>query len=121
MQLRAGIRAAPSDVHGIPAARLVLLGDRIYLGREKSEERSVLNLFGRQQIALSGRDTDSAKTGRKDGRFLPFERCGVHSTWMLSFPAAIKAIEDGQRRSRHRTALEKLEDVILDIRYTAQT
>ena len=29
--------------------------------------------------------------------------------------------EDGRRRSRHRTALEKLEDVILDIHYTART
>ena len=39
---------------------------------------------------------------------------------MISFPAAVKAIEDGRRRSRHRTMLEKLEDVVLDIRYTAR-
>ena len=62
----------------------------------------------------------AADLDRRGGRFLPFERCGVHSTWMLSFPAAVRAIEDNRRRSRHRTALEKLEDVVLDIRYTAR-
>ena len=80
----------------------------------------MLNLFGRQQIALSGAETDTAGLERKGGRFLPFERCGVHSTWMLSFPAAIEAIEGGRRRSRHRTMLEKLEDVVIEIRYTAR-
>ena len=100
--------------------RLVLLGDRVYFDRDKSEERSVLNLFGRQQIALAGAETDTTDLERQGGRFLPFERCGVHSTWMISFPAAVKAIEDGRRRSRHRTLLEKLEDVVLDIRYTAR-
>ena len=103
-----------------PPVRLTLLGDCVYLDLEKSEERSVRNLFGRQQIALSGAETDTAEMKREGGRFLPFERCGVHSTWMLSFPAAVKAIEDGRRRSRHRTALGKLEDVVIEIRYTAR-
>ena len=103
-----------------PPVRLTLLGDRVYLDREKSDERSVLNLFGRQQIALIEAETDTSDLERKGGRFLPFERCGVDSTWMLSFPAAVEAIEGGGRRSRHRTALEKLEDVVIEIRYTAR-
>ena len=73
--------------------RLVLLGDRVYLNGEKSEARSIVNVFGRQQIALSGAETDTADMDRKGGRFLSFERCGVHSTWMLSFPVAVRAIE----------------------------
>ncbi len=92
------IKSVRVRLRGIPersglGGRLVLLGDRVYFDRDKSEERSVLNLFGRQQIALSGAETDTAGLERKGGRFGPFERCGVHSTWMLSFPAAIKAIE----------------------------
>ncbi|MCY4004199.1 MAG: hypothetical protein OXF33_10900 [Rhodospirillales bacterium] len=119
------IKSVRATLRGLPGrsglgGRLVLVGDRVYFDREKSEERSVLNLFGRQQITLSGPDTDTADLERKGGRFLPFERCGVHSTWMISFPAAVKAIEDGRRRSRHRTMLEKLEDVVLEIRYTAR-
>ena len=119
------IKSIEVRLRGLPArsglgGRLVLVGDRVYLDREKSEERSVLNLFGRQQIALAGAETDTADLERKGGRFLPFERCGVHSTWMLSFPAAIEAIEGGRRRSRHRTALGKIEDVVIEIRYTAR-
>jgi len=119
------VKSVRVHLHGLPArsapgGRLGLIGHRVYHDLEKSEERSVLNLFGRQQITLSGPDTDTAALERKGGRFLPFERCGVHSTWMISFPAAVKAIEDGRRRSRHRTMLEKLEDVVLEIRYTAR-
>ena len=119
------VKSVRVHLHGLPArsapgGRLGLIGHRVYHDREKSEERSIVNVFGRQQITLSGPDTDTADLERKGGRFLPFERCGVHSTWMISFPAAVKAIEDGRRRSRHRTMLEKLEDVVLDIRYTAR-
>ena len=101
--------------------RLALVGHRTYLESGKSEGRSILNVFGRQGITLSGADTDTDRVIRKDGRFGSFERCGVSSTWMLSIPAAVEAIEDGRQQSRHREALEKLEDVILDIRYTAKT
>ena len=117
--VRVRLRGLPerSDIGG----RLVLLAHRVYLDRGKSDERSVFNLFARQRITLSGAETDTAEMNNEGGRFRPFERCGVHSTWMLSIPAAVKAIEDGRRRSRHLTALEKLEDVVIDIRYTART
>lgn len=109
-----------ADRSGI-GGRLALLGHRVYFDREKSEARSVFNLFGRQRITLSGTETDTAEMKTAGGRFRPFERCGVTSTWMVSIPAAVKAIEDGRQQSRHREALEKLEDVILDIRHTART
>ena len=102
-------------------SRLAPLGHRTWLDRERSEARSLLNVFGQQQISLLGAETDTRAMTASNGRFGPFERCGVSSTWMLSIPAAVKAIEDGRQRSRYREALEKLEDVILDIRYTAKT
>ena len=101
--------------------RLALIDHRVHPDRERSEARSVFNLFGRQSITLSGAETDTAEMKNEGGRLRPFERCGVTSTWMLSIPAAVKAIEDGRQQSRHREALEKLEDVIPDIRYTART
>ena len=104
-----------------PGGRLTLLGHRTYLDREKSEAGSLLNVFGRQQITLAGADTDTAKLNARGGRLLPFERCGANSTWLLAFPAAARAIEERRRRSPHRAALETLEDVILEIRYTART
>ena len=57
----------------------------------------------------------------RGGRLLPFERCGANSTWLLAFPAAARDIEARRPRSPHRAALETLEDVILEIRYTART
>ena len=117
------IKSVRVILRGVPGrsgigGRLVPVGDRVHLDREKSEERSVFNLFGRRRIALSSAETDTAEMKSEGGRVLPFERCGVNSTWMLSFPGAVKAIEEGRRRSRHRTVLEKFEDVILEIRYT---
>ena len=101
--------------------RLALIGHRTFLDRGKSEAGSLLNVFGRQQITLAGADTDTARMNARGGRLLPFERCGVGSTWLLTFPAAARDIEARRPRSPHRAALETLEDVILEIRYTART
>ena len=101
--------------------RLALIGHRTYLDRGKSEASGLLNVFGRQQITLAGADTDTAKMRARGGRLLPFERCGANSTWLLAFPAAARDIEARRPRSPHRAALETLEDVILEIRYTART
>ena len=101
--------------------RLALIGHRTFLDRGKSEAGSLLNVFGRQQITLAGADTDTARMSARGGRLLPFERCGVGSTWLLAFPAAARDIEARRPRSPHRAALETLEDVILEIRYTART
>ena len=120
------IQSVRVELRGLPGrsgigGRLALIDHRVHPDRERSEARSVFNLFGRQSITLSGAETDTAEMKNEGGRFRAFERCGVSSTWMLSIPAAVKAIEDGRQRSRHRTALEKLEDVILEIRYAART
>ena len=101
--------------------RLALVGHRVHPERERSEALSVFHLFGRQSITLSWAETDTAELKNEGGRLRPFERCGVSSTWMLSVPAAVKAVEEGRQRSRHRTALGTLEDVIPDIRHTART
>ena len=55
-----------------------------------------------------------------NGRFGPFERCGVSSTWMLSVPGAVEDLEARRRRTRRTALLDKLEDVVLDVRYTAR-
>ena len=102
-------------------SRLRLVGHRVRFGRDGPAAGAAWNVFGQQQISLLGAETDTRAMTASNGRFGPFERCGVTSTWMLSIPAAVKAIEDGRQQSRHREALEKLEDVILDIRYTAKT
>ena len=120
------IQSVRVRLRGLPArsgvgGRLALIGHRVHPERERSEALSVFNLFGRQQVTLSGAETDTAEMKSGGGRFRHFERCGVHSTWMLTVPAAVKAVEDGRRSARHATALQKLEDVVLDIRYTART
>lgn len=57
--------------------RIALIGHRTYLGPGKSDERSVLNVFGRQQVTVSGAVTDTGGMRRESGRFPPFERCGA--------------------------------------------
>ncbi len=45
------------------------------------------------KIYLSSVETNTSKMKQKKERLLPFEHSGVESTWVLSFPAAVKAIE----------------------------
>ncbi len=42
----------------------------------------------------------------------------MESTWALSFPAAVKAIQSRLNQFDEKEALEKLRDVVLDVTYT---
>ena len=101
-------------------ARLRLVGHRVLFGRDGSAAGAAWNVFGQQQISLLGAETDTCAMTASNGRFGPFERCGVTSTWMLSIPGAVEELETRRRRSGRTALLDKLEDVVLDVRYTAR-
>ncbi len=104
--------------NGPVTAKLSLVDHRIYHDKTKSKERSSRLLVNRQQIALQSAETNTENLTTASGKFKPFERCGVESTWALSFPAAVKAIQSRLNKFDEKEALEKLRDVVLDVTYT---
>ena len=64
-----------------------------------------------RSISLSTGRNDSGvfDVTRSDGRYLPFETCGVNSAWHIEFPSPYPSFE--------RTTIP---DIILHVRYTAQ-
>ena len=67
------------------------------------------------KISLTGPETDTAQREGRNGRFRPFERCGVDSTWMLTFPGAVKAIEAKQKDFSKKQVLENLKGAKIDV------
>lgn len=99
------------------AAELTQISNR-YSAKERTWQR--VCAYGK--IKLLGVETDTATmTPKQKGRLLPFEGSGVESTWLLSVPAAVKAIEKKKVKFKHKSTLEKLEDIEMTIRYTAKS
>lgn len=107
-----GVEKSQSNVN----AKLSLVSHRECLDRNKSKERSILRSDTRQRIVLLSQDTDTKNKDVKSGRKKPFENCGVESTWMLTFPAAVDAISK-KKTSSAPQLLQDLDDVIVDIEY----
>lgn len=74
------------------------------------------NLRAYQQVALSQGINDSGlfQLDFNDERYLPFEGTGVESKWKLEFPGWANTTENAAK-----TLLESLDDVIIQVRYTA--
>ncbi|WP_161564967.1 Tc toxin subunit A-related protein [Okeania hirsuta] len=90
--------------------------------RYSAKERTLQRVCAYGKIKLLGVETDTATmTPKQKGRLLPFEGSGVESTWLLSVPAAVKAIQEKQITYKHKSTLEKLEDIEMTIRYTAKS
>ncbi|NEQ74448.1 MAG: hypothetical protein F6K23_16260 [Okeania sp. SIO2C9] len=89
--------------------------------RYSAKERTLQKVCAYGKIKLLGVETDTATmTPKQKGRLLPFEGSGVESTWLLSVPAAVKAIQEKQVKFKHKSTLEKLEDIEITVRYTAK-
>ncbi len=89
--------------------------------RYSAKERTLQRVCAHGKIKLLGVETDTATmTPKQKGRLLPFEGSGVESTWLLSVPAAVKAIQKKKVKFKHKSTLEKLEDIEMTIRYTAK-
>ncbi|MFT3771113.1 MAG: neuraminidase-like domain-containing protein [Minicystis sp.] len=102
------------------AARLALIGDRVHRDRRRSPEHAQTHVLGRQQITVTSAETDTSRLAVPEGRLMPFERCGVESTWLLSIPGAVQAIQAKHKTFRQQELLKQLADVTLEITYTAR-
>ncbi len=70
--------------------------------RYSAKERTLQRVCAYGKIKLLVVETDTATmTPNQKGRLLPFEGSGVESTWLLSVPAAVKAIEKKKVRFKH--------------------
>lgn len=114
-----GIDESLDDVNGV----LALLGHKRNFNRDNSTgNNSWSRVTSRNRISLRSAYTNTAKMRGEDGRFRPFERCGVDSTWMLSFPRALSAAKDKREDIEIKEMLESLEDVVLTVLlYSART
>ncbi|NES76316.1 MULTISPECIES: neuraminidase-like domain-containing protein [unclassified Okeania] len=89
--------------------------------RYSAKERTLQRVCAYGKIKLLGVETDTATMKPKQkGRLLPFEGSGVESTWLLSVPAAVKAIQEKQITYKHKSTLENIKDIEITIRYTAK-
>ncbi|NET74560.1 hypothetical protein [Okeania sp. SIO1F9] len=89
--------------------------------RYSTKERTLQRVCAYGKIKLLGAETDTATmTPKQKGRLLPFEGSGVESTWLLSIPAAVKAIQEKQITYKHKSTLENIKDIEITIRYTAK-
>ncbi|WP_164992192.1 SpvB/TcaC N-terminal domain-containing protein [Burkholderia stabilis] len=97
-------------------AMLTQLSNTLYLTKEKTVQHSMANLRAYQQVALSQGINDSGlfQLDFNDERYLPFEGSGVESSWKLEFPGWSNT--DGNAA---KTLLDSLDDVIIQVRYTA--
>lgn len=80
--------------------------------RQGLDDDRFANYFGAiQSVVTSGGNNDSGMfdTNLRDDRLLPFENCGVESTWTLELPSAHRAFDYGS-----------IADVVLHIRYSAR-
>jgi hypothetical protein len=103
-----------------PCGQLTQLSSRTYHSRQRDAEHSTADLFANQSIILSGCETDSRQLTMPQGRLLPFQGTGVDSTWHLSFPGAVKAVREKQIAFPQKAVLDELDDVVLEITYSAQ-
>ncbi len=97
-------------------AMLSQLSNTLYLTKEKTPTRAKTNLRAYQQVALSQGINDSGmfQLDFNDERYLPFEGTGVASRWKLVFPGWKNETGNAAKR-----LLESLDDVIIQVRYTA--
>ncbi|SDZ68359.1 neuraminidase-like domain-containing protein [Pseudomonas sp. NFIX28] len=97
-------------------AMLTQLSNTLYYTKEKIPNQSKTNLRAYQQVALSQGINDSGlfQLDFNDERYLPFEGTGVASKWKLTFPGW----QDTPGNAA-KTLLESLDDVIIQVRYTA--
>lgn len=105
-------------------AMLTQLSNTLYLkndrrtadGANNSNRSKMTNLRAYQQVALSQGINDSGlfQLDFNDERYLPFEGTGVESKWKLEFPGWANTTENAAK-----TLLESLDDVIIQVRYTA--
>lgn len=103
--------------------RLSLLGHRSPKpqGASTIDKNRPYNAFNPQHIPLSGTSVDTSTMTSNSGRLLPFERCGVDSHWMLSFPSIVNLSNSDTPKNQHQVNIIKtLEDVELEITYTAR-
>lgn len=99
------------------AAQLTQVSSRY---RSPNPQKPIIQRIGAYSIIrLVDIETDTANM-KKKGRYLPFEYSGVDSTWLLSFPAAVKDIQNKKINFLQKSMLKKLEDVEITIRYTSK-
>ena len=103
-----------------PCGQLTQLLSRSYHSRQRDAKNSSADLFANQSIILGGCETDSRDLKMPQGRLLPFQNTGVESTWHLSLPAAAKAVREKQLHFPQQAVLAKLDDVVIEITYTAK-
>jgi hypothetical protein len=97
-------------------AMLTQLSNTLYLTKEKSSTKSRTDLRAYQQVALSQGINDSGmfQLDFNDERYLPFEGTGVASKWKLVFPGWKNETANAAKK-----LLDSLDDVIIQVRYTA--
>ncbi|RXV64566.1 hypothetical protein D1006_40480 [Burkholderia stabilis] len=95
-------------------AMLTQLSNTLYYTKDKRSSKT--NLRAYQQVALSQGINDSGlfQLDFDDARYLPFEGTGVESNWKLAFPGW-----KNESGNAAKTLLESLDDVIIQVRYTA--
>ena len=72
--------------------------------RYSAKERTLQRVCAYGKIKLLGVETDTATmTPKQKGRLLPFEGSGVESTWLLSVPEAVKAIQKKKVKFKHKS------------------
>jgi len=103
-----------------PCGQLTQLSSRSYHSRQRDAKNSSADLFANQSIILGGCETDSRELKMPQGRLLPFQNTGVDSTWHLSLPAAAKAVREKRISFPQKAVLEELDDVVIEITYSAQ-
>lgn len=103
-----------------PCGQLTQLSSRSYHSRQRDAKNASADLFANQSIILGGCETDSRELKMPQGRLLPFQNTGVDSTWHLSLPAAAKAVREKQLHFPQKAVLEELDDVVIEITYSAQ-
>lgn len=87
--------------------------------KRRGESDPGRTIIVRQSMRLLDKETNSVDSSVNNGRLLPFEKCGLESTWLICFPAAVKGKEEKKQEYSQKLVLEYLEDVEIDVWYTA--